>query len=263
MASARLLRYCPEMRQCGIGPAGAAVGIVGHESGVGSALGRAHEFRAADAATIGYRPPVRRGLGPPLPLWRLVLQLILPVLLLVLTGAAALVYGAFPVAWPGSAGWLTAGDLLVPLTFFAIALTNRRYGARHALIQTLAAWLLGGVFLLGGSGALEALTGRAMPSLGSIAACAGPLLAGHLLSVLILDRVRGPRWWVAPFNAVLWGGGLYAIVAVPLSSLGMANAWLGREAVYVGIMAAAAALLLLPYRMLRRYVPPLPGLGGY
>ena len=79
----------------------------------------------------------------------------------------------------------------------------------------------------------------------------------------MFDRTRGPRWWTAPFLSTLWGGLLFCLIAFPAAYMGTPVDWFARLVVYAGIMAAAAVLLLVPYWLLRRVVPPLSGFGGY
>ncbi len=193
------------------------------------------------------------------------LQLVLPVALLIGLGAAAYVYGDRPLLWlgPAQAEWLTMGHLVVPLTFFAIQLTNRRYGAGYALAQTALAWLVGGVALWFAAADLTSLAGRALPAANAVVGFGAGLAVAQLFSVLVFDRTRGPRWWTAPFLSTLWSGWLFCLIAFPLTWLGTPVDWFGRLMVYAGIMAVAAVVLLLPYWLLRRMVPPQSGFGGY
>jgi hypothetical protein len=193
------------------------------------------------------------------------LQLILPVLLLLALGAMAYLYYDQPVTWFGSgqASWLTMGHLLLPLTFFAIALTNRRYGAGYALAQTGLAWLVVAAAVIFAGPDLAVATGHVLPPEAVMIEFGSALFASHLFSVAVFDGTRGPRWWTAPLHALLWGGVTFCLIAFPALYLGTSIDWFGRLLVYAGIMAGAAFLLLLPYWLLRSLVPPLPGFGGY
>ncbi len=219
-------------------------------------IGRAYEPRPGGSTDSG---------GFAVALMAVGLQLVVPVLLLVTLGAAAFLYGDRPVAWLGleNAHWLTLGHLMVPLTFFAIALTNRRYGAGYAMAQTVLAWALvaAAVFLDGPD--LAALAGQALPPANAMLGFGGALFAGHLLSVVVFDRTRGPRWWTAPFQALLWGGLAFCLIAFPALYLGTTVDWFARLDIYAGIMSVSAFLLLVPYWLLRRMVPPQSGFGGY
>lgn len=193
------------------------------------------------------------------------LLLVLPVLLLVALGAAAFLYADRPVTWlsAASARWLTWGHLMIPLTFFAIHLTNRRYGAAFACSQTCLAWALVIAALWAARTDLSALAGRALPDLYEAAAFGGALFIGQLFSILVFDRTRGPNWWMAPLLSTLLGGMLFCLIAFPLAGLGIGGDWFGPMLTYAGIMAASAMLLLVPYYLLRSIVPPMSGFGGY
>lgn len=219
-------------------------------------IGRAYEpGMMAGAGTAGRLVAVLSAL----------LQLVLPVFLLMALGAVALLYGDRPVTWlgPANAQWLTLGHLAVPLTFFAIELTNRRYGAGYALAQTVLAWLVGGVIVLLAASNLPLLMGHALPARNEIFAFGGALFFGHVFSVFVFDRTRGPRWWSAPFQATLWGSIMFCLIAFPAAYLGTAVAWPKEMLTYIAILAASALILLVPYYALRKMVPPLSGFGGY
>ena len=194
-----------------------------------------------------------------------ILPLVLPVLLLGLLGALAFLYGDRPVIWfgPATAQWLTIGHLILPLTFFAIELTNRRYGAAHAFAQIGLTWTLGGFLLFAMVQDLPVLAGRALPPVNEIAGYGSALFVAQLFSVFVFDRTRGPRWWMAPLQASLWGGLLFCLIAFPLAYNGTAVDWFARLAIYAQITMAASVLMLVPYWLLRRVVPPLSGFGGY
>ncbi|MDE2013443.1 MAG: VUT family protein [Alphaproteobacteria bacterium] len=221
-----------------------------------SVIGRAYEPGITrERASAG---PVRRFFGA-------ALELVLPVLLLAALGVASVAYGDRGAALPGGAGasWLTLGHLLLPLTFLAIHLTNRRYGAGHAFAQTMLGWALGLGVLWAMREQLPVLLGRALPDLHLVFAFGSALLIGQLFSVLVFDRTRGPRWWTAPLLATLAGGLLFCGIAFPGAYVGTSVDWIGRMLTYGGYFVAASVALLLPYGLLRRCVPPRSGLGGY
>ena len=219
-------------------------------------IGRAYEPRAMGAGGAA---------GRLVPVLGALLQLFLPILLLMALGAGTLLYGDRPVTWLGTetAQWLTLGHLVVPLTFFAIQLTNRRYGPAYAFAQTVLAWLIGGAGLWAVSGDLPALIGHAIPPANEVLAFGAALFFAHLFSVFVFDRTRGPRWWSAPFQSTLWGGIVFCLVAFPAAYLGTNVAWSAQMLTYIGIMAASAVVLLAPYWTLRGVVPPQSGFGGY
>ncbi len=235
--------------------------------------------RAGDARSSDFRQPLdvigrayepgfsreRASTGPVSRFFGAVLELILPVLLLAALGVASIAYGDRTAALPGGAGpgWLTLGHLLLPLTFFAIHLTNRRYGAGHAFFQTMLAWALGLGVLWTMQGQLPVLLGRTLPDPHLTFAFGSALLIGQLFSVLVFDRTRGPRWWTAPLLATLAGGLLFCGIAFPGAYAGTEIHWAGRMLTYGGFFVAASVVLLLPYGLLRRVVPPQSGFGGY
>lgn len=222
-------------------------------------IGRAYEPRPGGVAVAQPRTGAALGLAAA------ALQLVLPVALLLALGTAGFLYSDSPVSWfgPETGTWLTFGHLVAPLTFFAIALTNRRFGAGYAMAQTVVAWAIVAAFVVLAGGEAHDLVGEALPPLGEVLAVGGALFAGHAASVLVFDRTRGPRWWTAPFQALLWGGIVTCLIVFPALYLGTTVDWFGRLVAYAGIMAGSALVLLVPYWLLRRTVPPRPGFGGY
>lgn len=244
--------------------------MVRYEAGVGRSSGADFaDFRsersqyAAEVIGRAYAPPGFGAGSRSRPFSRTLeqfAQLILPVTLLLALSAVAFLYGDHP-AQGFASNWLTPGHLLLPLTFFSIALTNRRYGAGMALAQTLLAWIAGAAAVLLDPQDVAGIAGRALPAMQTLLGFGGGLLAGQLFSIAVFDLTRGPRWFVAPMLAWLLGGLMFVLIAVPVSLPGAA--WNGDLGLYAGIMAAAAFAMLIPYWMLRAMVPPLPGFGGY
>jgi uncharacterized PurR-regulated membrane protein YhhQ (DUF165 family) len=230
---------------------------------------RSPDFRQPlDMIGRAYEPGFARervSTGPLSRFFGALLELVLPVLLLAALGVACIAYGDREVALLGNAGagWLTLGHLLLPLTFFAIHLTNRRYGAGHAFAQTMLAWALSLGVLWAMRGQLPVLLGRALPDPHLTFAFGSALMIGQLFSVLVFDRTRGPRWWTAPLLATLAGGFLFCAIAFPGAYMGTGIHWMGRMLTYDGFFIAASIALLVPYGLLRRVVPPQSGFGGY
>jgi uncharacterized PurR-regulated membrane protein YhhQ (DUF165 family) len=194
-------------------------------------------------------------------------RLIFPVFLLVTAAAAALIYGNEPALWLGDidvgAKPLATGLLALPLTLFIVQLTNRRYGAGYAFVQVLAAVaaiIAAAIYI---NDDLALLRGAPLPAPRFVAAFGAGLLVAQLLSIFVFDRLRGPRWWQAPFFASLFGGVALAFVAYPVAYAGTGADWLAPMMAYAGIMAASAVVLLVPYWLLRGLIAPLPGFGGY
>jgi uncharacterized PurR-regulated membrane protein YhhQ (DUF165 family) len=188
------------------------------------------------------------------------LRLVLPVMLLLTVGAACVVYSDIPVEGLGTfAGRpVTLGLALVPLTFFVIHLTNRRYGATYAFAQVLLAW---GLALVAIPALLPAIT-PAM-DLRTLAGFAAGLFVSQLVAIVLFDGTRGPTWWKAPLVASVAGGIVLCVVAFPAAFAGTSPGWVGEMVNYLALALGAAVLLLVPYGLMRSLVPPRPGFGGY
>lgn len=193
------------------------------------------------------------------------LHLILPIALLIATSAAVFLYTDMPVAWLGdeTAKWLTLGHLLIPLTFLAIHITNRRYGAGYALTQVIGAWALGAAAVWSERADLAGLIHHPLPMMREVLAFGGALFLGQIFAVLVFDRTRGPRWWQAPLFASLWGSVIFCLLAFPAAYAGSSIDWIGEMTTYLGIMIGASIAMLIPYWAIRGIVPPMSGFGGY
>jgi uncharacterized PurR-regulated membrane protein YhhQ (DUF165 family) len=196
-------------------------------------------------------------------------RVFLPVLLLL--GALAASYLYLDTAAPAQlavpsfgATSLTMGHLIVPLCFFAVALTNRRYGASYAFAQVVIALALAvAAFVFQGDALRASLPVAVQPGPRILGAFAGAFLLSSLISILVFDGARGPRWWTAPLLSLLVGGVVFTSVFAPLAFAGTDTAWIQPALNYGALLAGAAVALLIPYWMLRGLVPPLPGFGGY
>lgn len=193
-------------------------------------------------------------------------RLLTCVVLLLTIGAATFVYADMPA--PGFVSqyvpWMGLGQLLLPLTFFAIQLVNRRYGPGYAMAQVFLAWGIGFTALPFITGDLAKFLVATPPDLRDIASFGCALFLTHLLSVLIFDRMRGPRWWTAPLISSLVAGVVFCLIAFPAAYMGTAvTDWSVRMIGGMGVMAVAAFVMLIPYWLLRSVVPPLPGFNGY
>ena len=215
-----------------------------------TAIGRAH------VASI----PRRRRPNPFAQAGLAVLRLVLPVLLLLCVGIACMVYGDRTVEGWGNYGGrqLTAGLVALPLTFFVIHLTNRRYGAAYALAQIVIAWP-----------AALALLPTLLPQILSTShlriasAFAVGLFLAQLAAVIVFDALRGPGWWKAPLFGSLFAGIVFCLIAFPVAFAGTGVNWSADMLGYLMLATAASVLLLIPYGLLRSVVPPLSGFGGY
>lgn len=194
-------------------------------------------------------------------------RLVFPTMLLLAAAAAALIYGNEPARWLGDLDVggkpFDTGLLALPVTLFIVQMTNRRYGAGYAFLQLLGAAVLAIAAALYVGDDLVLLRGAALPSLRMIAAFGCGLFVAQLFSIVVFDRLRGPRWWQAPLFASLFGGAALAAVAYPIAYLGSGADWLQPMLSYIGANVVAAIVLLVPYWLLRAMIAPLPGFGGY
>jgi uncharacterized PurR-regulated membrane protein YhhQ (DUF165 family) len=196
-------------------------------------------------------------------------RVFLPVLLLLGALAASYLYldTAAPVqlAVPSlGATSLTMGHLMVPLCFFSVVLTNRRYGATYAFAQVVIALALAvAAFAFQGDALRASLPAAVQPGPRILGAFAGAFLLSSLISILVFDGARGPSWWTAPLLSLLVGGVVFTSVFAPLAFAGTGTAWIQPALNYGALLAGAAVALLIPYWMLRGLVPPLSGFGGY
>ena len=156
------------------------------------------------------------------------------------------------------------GHLVVPLTFFAIALTNRRYGAGYALAQTVLAWLIGAPpSLVRGPAICRLLAGRAAAAGERDRRLRRRLFVAQMFSVLVFDRTRGPRWWTAPFHALLWGGLLFCLIAFPPTYLGTPSTGSGGLSSMPGSWPRRRCCCWCRIGCCGAMVPPQSGFGGY
>ncbi len=192
-------------------------------------------------------------------------RLVIPVALLLTTFAASYLYNDTKLASLGiPADGLTLGYLLLPTTFFAIHLTNRRYGPAYAFAQIVASWglaIAGFVLVRIYAPALD--LPAAIPDGRVLAAFAAGLFLAQTTAVVVFDGARGPRWWSAPLFSSLWGAVVFSVIYFPTAFLGRSGVWLNDMLIDLGLMVGMGVLLMIPYWLLRPLVRPLPGFGGY
>jgi len=194
-------------------------------------------------------------------------RMILPVLGLLAAVAAIYLYRDTPL--PLSLGgvdmpWLTAAHLLVPVGFFCLFLTNRRYGPAYAFAQLLAA-LIAVVALVAFAGTrIDAfLPLDAVPSFRDAAAFGGAFFAAGVVSTVMFDCARGAKWWTAPLFGFIGAALVFPPVFFAASLAGTGSDWLPPAFAYMGVLLGEGLLLLVPFWLLRRIVPPLSGFGGF
>lgn len=196
-------------------------------------------------------------------------RVILPVLALLAAISAAYLYRAQPFTLidgivPATSAWLSWGAIALPLGFFVIHLTNRRYGPAPAAAAVALTWLI-----IVGVIVAHLLDPRAeIPWINDMAprtglALAAALLFSQLVAVVAFDGMRSIRWWSAPLSGFFWASLAFAGVFYPSAYLGTEVAWLGRMAVHFAALLAGGAALTMVYWACRSLVRPLPGFAGY
>lgn len=191
------------------------------------------------------------------------LRLVIPVVLLATLGGASYVYAGVPAPVFVEHPWLNMGLLVLPVTFLAVHLTSRRYGAGYAVAQVMLTFVaVTALAYFGRDQIVTALGDQHMP-LRVIAGFAVGLFIAQMIAIFLFDRLRGPRWWQAPLMASLIGGVVLSLIAFPASFAGTPIDWSARMLDYMAVTSIAALLLIIPYWMLRPLVPPRSGFGGY
>lgn len=222
---------------------------------------------ASDTAWPGtaYRRPTfgRRLAGA----FTAVLRLVLPVLALLAAIAGLYLYRDTPVPlFLDGTGlpWLTASDTLVPVAFFVVFLTNRRFGPAYAFAQVVAASVaVTALSVFGRDYILAAFPPDTIPAMREAAAFGVAFFAASFVSIVVFDGARGAYWWTAPLFGALSAAIVFPLVFFPVQFMGTDAAWLHHAVAYMGLMAGEGIMLLVPFYFLRRLVLPLPGFGGY
>jgi hypothetical protein len=193
-------------------------------------------------------------------------RLIVPMILLLLSFAAVYLYLDTPAtALVGSEDgkWLSVGHLLLPLSFFSVHLTNRRYGPSYAFAQVVIAQALATAFALFAVPKLGGLIAfKFVPDLRMAASFAGAFFLASFLSIVVFDGARGPRWWIAPLFGMASAVTLFCLIFYPAAYAGVAP-WTRQMLLHMELLMAIAVLSLIPYWTLRGFVRPMPGFNGY
>jgi uncharacterized PurR-regulated membrane protein YhhQ (DUF165 family) len=189
-------------------------------------------------------------------------RLVIPILLLTTLAGASFAYAGTPSPIPLRA-WMNLGLMILPLTFLAIHLTSRRYGAGYAFAQIVLTYAAIVAFAVFGRDYVTLALGQQHAAFREIVGFGAALFVAHTVSIVVFDGLRGPRWWQAPLFASLIGGVVLCLVAFPVSYLGTTIDWTGRMLDYMAVTSVAAVLLVAPYWMFRPLVPPRSGFGGY
>lgn len=257
------------VRAYGFGdPAGGRENVT-RRAAAGTSSGPAYRVRtAADAswpsqAIYGRRESIWTKFAD---VFQAVGRLIVPVIMLLLSFAAVYLYLDTPVTvLVGSTDgqWLTLGHLLLPLSFFAVHLTNRRYGPSYAFAQVVIALALGAVFVLFAVPQLGGLIAfKFVPDLRTAGSFAGAFFLASFISIVVFDGARGPRWWIAPLLGMASAVTLFCLIYYPAAYAGV-TPWTHQMLLHMELLMAIAVLALIPYWLLRGFVRPMPGFNGY
>lgn len=195
---------------------------------------------------------------------RITTRLLLPVTLLaVLLGAAYLYTDDFLVLPEFQNALLATSDLILPLAWYCLHLTNRRYGAPYAFGQLLAALGIAGFIALVNPWDVDnwinltpALSWRAILAFGF------SFLVANFAGITFFDAARGPRWWVPPLWASFATSLVFSIIYYPAAFAGDIP-WAQSALVHFALFFGESALLLIPYALLRPAMRPLHGMNGY
>ena len=189
-------------------------------------------------------------------------RLIVPVLVLLGCISGVYLYRDMPVPLGGiGLAWITAADLFVPVGFFCIFMTNRRYGPSHAFAQVLVTSIVIVMVTLFGRDTVTAALPVDTVSIREAAAFGGAFFAASLVSIVVFDATRGAYWWTAPLFGFVSAAIVFPFAFFPFAAT--QAAWLIHAAQYAALLAGEGVLLLVPYYLLRRVIPPMSGFGGY
>jgi hypothetical protein len=160
--------------------------------------------------------------------------------------------------------WLTGADLLVPVGFFCVFLTNRRFGPAYAFAQIIvASAVIVAVVLFGGSALNDFVRADTVPSMRDAASFGAAFFVASFISIIVFDGTRGPNWWTAPLFGCVVASTAFVVTFFPCAYAGTDTPWVGHALLYAGLLAGEGVLLLVPYWFLRGMIPPISGYGGY
>ena len=223
---------------------------------------------ASDAAWAGYVPNCQRET-----FWQktgavigAVLRMVLPVMALLASFAGLYLYRDTPLPpfLYGTASWLTFGHLIVPVGFFCVHLTNRRYGPAYAFAMVVAALALTVALLLfAGGRIMQFVPQDTVPAMREALSFGAAFFLASIVSIIVFDGTRGAHWWTAPMFGLVTAAVFFAWIFYPAAYAGTGAPWLDHALVAAAVLAGEGILLLIPYWMLRGIVPPVSGFGGY
>jgi uncharacterized PurR-regulated membrane protein YhhQ (DUF165 family) len=141
--------------------------------------------------------------------------------------------------------WLTWGAFTYPVTFFVTDLTNRRLGPEQARRVVFAGFVLAVI--------LSVLLASPRIALASGTA----FLLAQLVDVQVFHRLRRSTWWLPPFVSSIIGSILDTLLFFSIAFAGTGLPWVSWAVGDYGVKGLMAALLLIPFRSLRKLTTPL------
>lgn len=196
-------------------------------------------------------------------------RLALPVTLTVILMGAAILYG--DTILPADSmpllvrhALVTMGDLIFPMSWVSIHLTNQRYVPLRAMVQLGLALFVGyAVMLVNPYNIVAWLTVLPAPGIRASLVFGVAFAAANFIGVLVFDGARGPTWRKAPLIASLAVTLTHSAVFYPLAFAGTYDGWTESAWVHDVVFFAVSILMLAPYALLRPAMRPLEGLNGY
>ena len=239
-------------------------------------LSAAHQLHRTSADAVW--PPKQRAYGGEVddlrhrlkgPL-QMTLRLILPVMILTTLLGAAYLYTDDFLLLPRAPrlvqnGWLAMSDLVLPIAFYSVHLTNRRYGAGYAFAQLVAALAILGLVALVNPGDVDNwINNTPVLTVRAILAFGAAFLFANFIAIIFFDGARGPRWWTAPLAASFAAALSFSAVYYPAAFAGNEDVvWTDCALVHFAVFFGEGVLLLFPYWLLRPAMRPMAGMNGY
>ena len=140
---------------------------------------------------------------------------------------------------------------VLPMAWYAIHLTNRRYGAGHAFAQLVAGLVILGLVALINPGDIDNwIDNMPGPDPARVLAFGGAFLVANFVAIIFFDAARGPRWWTAPLAASFAASFVFSAVYYPAAFAGVV-CWTRYALVHFSLFFGEIVLLLMPYWLLR------------
>lgn len=197
-------------------------------------------------------------------------RLLLPVLLLTTLLGAGYLYTDDLLLLPHAPAMvqkalLATSDLILPMAWYAIHLTNRRLGATYAFGQLVAGMVLIGLLaLINPYDVNNWINATPVLSLRALAAFCLAFFLANFAAITFFDGARGPRWWTAPLAASFAASLVFSVIYYPAAFAGGVQvAWADAALVHFALFFGESILLLVPYCLLRPAMRPIDGLNGY